>query len=518
MQSATGHASARSTLINFSGSLSEVLLFDLYRQIYLTRQTGTLAVSNGDVLRQISFRNGAVAFAATNCDSERLGNTLLAAGRITERELQRVLLESRPGKRLGRSLVEKGIVAREEMDYHLRKHQSHLAISVLTWTRGRFRFSKALPAEYEDVFIDLSTADIILEGVRQIQDEETMRKLLGSPDRCLRLALDPLLRFQTTSLSAQEGYLLSRFEQPMSIAEVCRISALGEAATMRALLGFVLAGILDYSEAPGISAETNAEPEPSHPTKPLTPEKGPTVGTPDMSAMKKILNAHTLYDVLGVPVQASADQIREAYYHLARRYHPDKWNRATAPDLVETAEKVFHSVETAYRILSTQHQRERYDHKLSATQDLPTSGIRNHRETGHVYIRDLARRSYEEGMKLFEDHLYPAAVTCFKEAVRLEDSSALYRFHLARTLARMPGRSREAEFHFRIAIHHSPWNKEFQAEYLTFQNDPAHHDRVGSLFKAALADLKNEPVSSGAQFMDGPSRLQSRRTPQDRGQ
>ncbi len=504
MQSGGNRASGRNTLINFSGALSDVLLFDLYRQIYLTRQTGTLEVSNDNVLRQISFRNGSVTFATTNRDSERLGSTLLAAGRITREELLGALLETRRGKRLGQILVERRLISREEMDHLLRKHQSDLAISVLTWTRGSFRFNETLPVGFEDVFIDLSTADIILEGVRRIQDDEAIRKLLGSPDRCLRLALDPLLRFQSTSLSAQEGYLLSRFEQPMSIAEVCRISALGELATMRALLGFVLAGILDYAETREESPEAGAEPVPLCPTKPAMAEESPQEGSPDIYAMMKILNAPTLYEVLGVPVQSSADQIRQAYYQLARLYHPDKWGRAAAPHLVVTAEKVFQSVETAYRILGTADQREKYDHKVAATQGTPSPEIQNPRKTSHLYVRDLARRSYEEGMKLLNEHMYPAALTCFKEAVRLEGSSALYHFHLAGTLARMPGRSREAEFHYRIAIHHSPYNKEFQAEYLNFQKDPAHHERVGSLFKAALADLKPGAESSEPQFVEGP--------------
>lgn len=509
MESAGDHACRRGTLLDFNGSLTDVLMFDLYRQIYLTRQTGTLEISNGDTLRRISFRKGSVTFATTNRDSERLGSLLLAEGRITPEQLEAVLIETRSGKRSGQVLVERGLVGREEMDEYLRRHQSDLAISVLNWTRGIFRFSETLPAEYEDVFIDLSTADIILEGARRVQDPAAIRKLLGPPDRQLRLAIDPLLRFQTTSLSAQEGYLLSRFEQPMAIAEVCRISALGEIATMQALLGFVLAGILDYSEGSETDhgAWTDTAPTPAAKTAPAQDDSAQVA--PDVDAMRKILEAGTLYEVLGVAAQASTDQIRRAYFLLTRQYHPDKLSKTTPSEVIELAEKVFQSVETAYRVLATPLQRERYDRELSASQSVPSARIPNLREAGRVHIQDVARRAFEEGVKLFKSRLYPAALRCFREAVKLEDSIALYRFHLARTLARLPGRSREAEFHFRIAIHQSPWNTDFRKEYEKFQQNPAHHDRVESLFAAALEDLGPGTESSAQRRAGNASKSQS---------
>jgi len=60
------------------------------------------------------------------------------------------------------------------------------------------------------------------------------------------------------------------------------------------------------------------------------------------------------YDLLGVPRNASEEQIRSAYRKLARAYHPDV---SQAPDAAEK----FRQITEAYEILSDPEKRQRYD-------------------------------------------------------------------------------------------------------------------------------------------------------------
>lgn len=65
-------------------------------------------------------------------------------------------------------------------------------------------------------------------------------------------------------------------------------------------------------------------------------------------------NKRDYYEVLGVPRSASADDIKNAFRNLARKYHPDV-NKA------EDAEEKFKEINEAYGVLSDPDKRAAYD-------------------------------------------------------------------------------------------------------------------------------------------------------------
>nr|ODN87199.1 chaperone DnaJ [Cryptococcus depauperatus CBS 7841] len=65
-------------------------------------------------------------------------------------------------------------------------------------------------------------------------------------------------------------------------------------------------------------------------------------------------SANNPYQVLGVSKDASASEIKKAYYSLAKRWHPDSSQEADAKER-------FHEIQAAYDILSDDKKRQAYD-------------------------------------------------------------------------------------------------------------------------------------------------------------
>jgi molecular chaperone DnaJ len=70
------------------------------------------------------------------------------------------------------------------------------------------------------------------------------------------------------------------------------------------------------------------------------------------------------YEVLGVPRDSSADEIKSAYRRLARKYHPDVNQGDTS------AEEKFKEIGSAYSVLSDPDKRAKFD-RFGTTEDMP---------------------------------------------------------------------------------------------------------------------------------------------------
>jgi curved DNA-binding protein CbpA len=72
------------------------------------------------------------------------------------------------------------------------------------------------------------------------------------------------------------------------------------------------------------------------------------------------------YEVLGVPRESTATQIKQAFRRLVRKYHPDM-----TPGVEGTR---FRAIVEAYRVLSNPHKRQKYDREI--TKEIPQYTLR----------------------------------------------------------------------------------------------------------------------------------------------
>ena len=79
--------------------------------------------------------------------------------------------------------------------------------------------------------------------------------------------------------------------------------------------------------------------------------------------LERLQQATTFYEVLKVEQAASAEEIKNSYYALARRYHPDRFHQEAGTPLHASVESAFAKIAQAYVTLSDPGQRSAYDAK-----------------------------------------------------------------------------------------------------------------------------------------------------------
>ncbi len=500
------------------GNLGEGNLANVVREVYSNRMSGILHLSGGDVTKRIYFKKGSMIFANSDVNDDRLGEFLIRNGTIDRNVFDlasKVMKDT--GKRLGRTIVEMDHMTEEEMENWVVRQIEAIIYSLFQWDSGEYAFEQHENPVDEDIILKLSTADIILEGVRGMNDDGAISRALGDPEVALRHSENPLLLYQKISLSPSEGFVLSRVDGSSSLAEIMSTSPLGEEETLRCIYGLVSAGVLDL-DAKG-TGTTVHEKQGGH-TKIPMPEAASKEGegeakaeesapTPETEAIHDEITAKhasiataTLYDLLGVVKTASDVEIKTAYYEMVKKYHPDKHHSPHLNDVRGLLEELFTKISNAYQTLSSHDERHSYDTSLQTgsprAMSAPGSAPNT---TAQMSVLDpaspknLAERRYVEARNLFDNMNYYDAIQHLHEAIRLNPSRASYHKLLAQALMKNPHWQKDAEEHFLKALEIDQLDVESHLELGDIYNAAGMAGRAQKMYAKAL---KLEPDSKDA--------------------
>ncbi len=388
---------ASSFVADFQGSLSDKAIAETIREANVDRKTGILHLERQGLNKRIYFDEGSIVFANSDSDSDRLGQFLIRSGKIDENMLSTALQAMKEsGRRFGRTVVELGVMNEESMTELVAEQVREIIASLFEWDSGNYGFEPIERPVDDDVVVNLSTADIMLSGVRRMSDTANFRAALSDLNRVLRYSDSPLLMNNKVTLSPEEGFVLSRVDGTSTISEILTVSPLSEEQTLRCIYGLILTGLLETEG----KTEHRSVPPKKVETKPRAPEPIPEVrerekiedGTrqdrqaapdqpaSDPSVEEKALveeissklasvKAATLYEILGVSQGAGEAEIRTAYYDLAKKYHPDRHHFRQLPAVRDSLEELFLRVTEAYQSLSNPGKRRLYDGKMQQKLD-----------------------------------------------------------------------------------------------------------------------------------------------------
>jgi hypothetical protein len=250
------------------GNLRDFSLADFLYLVDRGYKTGRLTVKRADDAATLYFEKGKLVYATQYSRHERLGEMLVRMGRITEEQRDHALqLQQGPyaGKPLGSVLVELGYISEEELLRHVRTQLEETVYRLFTWPDGEFRFDAGALVAPEEVLINitLGVENIIMEGVRRIDEWSRIRDRIPSTDMVVKFVDQPSEKAKGVNLTPDEWRVFARINGKDSIISIAERTGLGEFDVCRIVYGFISAGLVEVVKEkaippPGIGAPVKA--------------------------------------------------------------------------------------------------------------------------------------------------------------------------------------------------------------------------------------------------------------------
>ncbi|MEK6742350.1 MAG: DnaJ domain-containing protein [Nitrospirota bacterium] len=479
------------TPIPLSGDIKQMTIPWLFQSIRARSMTGTAVFdyiqdqTAEKVAKKIYFKNGDITFAASSLQEDWLGRSLVRAGKLTEQQCAASEeLVSKTRKKQGAILVELGFMTPQALVEGVKLQVMQIILSLFRVRMGTYRFDEG-PLPMADIIpLQMSTGNVILEGVTSLE-WQAIRKSLPAPTTIVRPATDPSCLFQDAHLTDEQRTVFSFIDGKRSIEEICGLSGVGDFNAMKAmflLLSLRMAEIGKIKTDAEMEFAREAVREAVRPAREKKEEKKPErPAEPEVIATRETIQkaydalaAQDHYQVLGVTVTSTAQQLKHAYFRLAKSYHPDRHFDPTMADMKNKLEALFDRIHKAYTILSDQARRAEYDaavlKRAAQSQKRPAASDEFVEQRGEDYQEHYkentvrAAEQFNSGMQEFKTGNYWGAEEKFAWATRLDPIKAPYFYYLGLCLMNIPRRKHESEENLQKAIEIDPTKIEYHIE------------------------------------------------------
>lgn len=228
------------------------------------RSTGDLQVRSAKVVKTAFFDHGRIVFAASNMKKDRLGEALVAVGRITKEEYDRAagfMKEGDVRRRLGEALVRAGVMDKKELGHSVARQVKRIVLSLFEFTDGVSAFEERpcpIPLEY---MVSLSVHRLLYIGIKNMKSREMILAGLGDMDRWVSLAEVPPFRFGVKKCSAEEIEIMEQAKRRVTLRRLAWAPGGLSLSRLRTTYALLASGLLQEvgaeDSSPLIQVETN---------------------------------------------------------------------------------------------------------------------------------------------------------------------------------------------------------------------------------------------------------------------
>lgn len=254
------------------GNLRDFGLSDFLYLVDRGYKTGCLHLERGDDSASLYFDKGKLLTAGRNGPQRPVTEVLLQRGKLTPEQAIVAATLSHNGTPLSHILLEQNVISRDELQRTLQQHIEESVYSLFGWPDGEFRFEQnQKPASDAPIVpTPISVENLIMEGVRRIDEWGRIKDRIPSTDLVVRFVEQSGEKAKSVNLSANEWRVFARINGKQTLAEIAQKTNLGEFEVCRIVYGFLTAGLVDLQKRPRpVAANERASQEPAKVKKSL---------------------------------------------------------------------------------------------------------------------------------------------------------------------------------------------------------------------------------------------------------
>ena len=163
------------------GNLKSMSLCDLLQWVSENQKTGMLELERNRVSRRIEFRNGWIGACSSDDPPNRLGQFLLARGKVTEEKLRDALSEQeQTGENLGVILTRMGVLTQTELMRQVTAKAEETIQGLFDWDDAVFRFQEGATLDPNQIAVSLSVREVLMRGIQHHDELKRIRETFKS--------------------------------------------------------------------------------------------------------------------------------------------------------------------------------------------------------------------------------------------------------------------------------------------------------------------------------------------------
>jgi hypothetical protein len=224
-----------------AGDAASFPLSDLIAFLSQSRWSGVVSLHEASATRSLAMKEGEVRGALTDEPSERLAELMVRLGHVTQAQVDEVL-RSDPPSRLGRALVERGIIQPHDLWKCINHQVAEIFHAMVLCREGAYVLIDQ-PLDEKTQNIQISTNSLLMDSIRKIDEMAHFRKRI--PHGRLFVAKK---RPSDGTLEADEDRLLGLANGQRTVLEIATAARMGEFDATKVVFRLLEGGFASVSE------------------------------------------------------------------------------------------------------------------------------------------------------------------------------------------------------------------------------------------------------------------------------